>query len=185
MVQISLKQFLVKLNKNLNTLQEREAKYAGNPPLELLNQIDDHKTAIDLTKQSIRGELTEAEWREALKPLLVAIEARSGNSEIASSVTIADIAGGIHDSTIVGGDVEGDVIKTGAYIKHATIITATPEAAPSDEAPAPGKSPFKGLQYFDQDDADLFFGRELRSATKPLADHLGKTKRDHSQNCRS
>ena len=45
-----LKSCLVKLNKNLYILREREAKYAGNAPLELLNQIDDHKQAIDLTK---------------------------------------------------------------------------------------------------------------------------------------
>jgi hypothetical protein len=34
--------FLLKLQQNLNTLQEREAKYAGNAPLELLNQIAVH-----------------------------------------------------------------------------------------------------------------------------------------------
>lgn len=28
------------------------------------------------------------------------------------------------------------------------------------QAPAPGDSPFKGLEYFDEPDADLFFGRE-------------------------
>lgn len=38
------------------------------------------------------------------------------------------------------------------------------------EAPIPGESPFKGLQYFDETDADLFFGREL--ITAKLVDHL-------------
>jgi DNA-binding SARP family transcriptional activator len=33
-----------------------------------------------------------------------------------------------------------------------------------DQPPAPGVSPFKGLQYFDEADADLFFGRELLTA---------------------
>jgi WD40 repeat protein/serine/threonine protein kinase/DNA-binding SARP family transcriptional activator len=33
-----------------------------------------------------------------------------------------------------------------------------------DESPTPGEPPFKGLQYFDQADADLFFGRELLTA---------------------
>jgi WD40 repeat protein/class 3 adenylate cyclase len=32
------------------------------------------------------------------------------------------------------------------------------------EAPIPGEAPFKGLQYFDETDADLFFGRELLTA---------------------
>ena len=61
--------FLLKLNRNLNTLRERESKYGGNAPLELLNQIEDHQKAIALTEQAIRGELSEAEWREALAPL--------------------------------------------------------------------------------------------------------------------
>ncbi|MBI1879270.1 MAG: serine/threonine-protein kinase PknK, partial [Chloroflexi bacterium] len=33
-----------------------------------------------------------------------------------------------------------------------------------DAAPAPGEPPFKGLHYFDEADADLFFGRELLTA---------------------
>src|SRR6266545_566696 len=32
------------------------------------------------------------------------------------------------------------------------------------EAPTPGEAPFKGLQYFDETDSDLFFGRELLTA---------------------
>jgi WD40 repeat protein/DNA-binding SARP family transcriptional activator len=32
------------------------------------------------------------------------------------------------------------------------------------EAPVPGEPPFKGLQYFDEEDSDLFFGRELLTA---------------------
>ena len=39
-----------------------------------------------------------------------------------------------------------------------------------DQAPAPGEPPFKGLQYFDEADADLFFGRERLTAK--LAEHL-------------
>lgn len=34
-----------------------------------------------------------------------------------------------------------------------------------EEPPAPGESPFKGLQYFGEEDADLFFGREALTAT--------------------
>ncbi len=33
-----------------------------------------------------------------------------------------------------------------------------------DEPPAPGEPPFKGMQYFDEADADLFFGRERLTA---------------------
>jgi hypothetical protein len=69
----NLKTYLQKLNNNLYTLREREAKHAGNAPLDLLNQISDHEQAIALTKQTIAGELTETEWDQALKPLLVSL----------------------------------------------------------------------------------------------------------------
>jgi hypothetical protein len=38
-----LKAFLAKLNQNLNILREREAKHDSEPPLALLNQIEDHE----------------------------------------------------------------------------------------------------------------------------------------------
>jgi len=38
------------------------------------------------------------------------------------------------------------------------------------EAPIPGEAPFKGLQFFDVDDSDLFFGRE--TLTAKLMDRL-------------
>lgn len=63
---------LLQLNQNLNLLQEREAKFGDNAPLELLNQISDHQQAIDLTRQVITGELDEMAWHESLKPLLLA-----------------------------------------------------------------------------------------------------------------
>lgn len=97
--------FLLKLQQNLSILQEREAKYGGNAPLELLNQIQDYEQAIDLTEQAQQGQLTEVEWRATLKPLLVAIASRSGDAEAASSVTIGDIEGGIYNSKIAGRDI--------------------------------------------------------------------------------
>ncbi len=63
--------FLTKLQQNLNTLREREAKYGGDAPLELLNQISDHQEAIALTEQALTGDLGEAEWQERLQPLLI------------------------------------------------------------------------------------------------------------------
>lgn len=41
------------------------------------------------------------------------------------------------------------------------VARASPDAGVREpEAPAPGEPPFKGLQHFDEGDADLFFGRE-------------------------
>ena len=65
---------LAGLNQNLNILQEREAKYAGNAPPDLLNQIEDHQKAIVLTEQTIAGDISKTEWKQALRPLLVSLE---------------------------------------------------------------------------------------------------------------
>lgn len=42
------------------------------------------------------------------------------------------------------------------------------------EAPTPGAAPFKGLQYFEEDDTELFFGREVLTAK--LVDRLNKAR---------
>jgi WD40 repeat protein/transcriptional regulator with XRE-family HTH domain len=44
------------------------------------------------------------------------------------------------------------------------------ESARQDDAPAPGVAPYKGLLFFDDADADLFFGRE--ALTAHLADRV-------------
>ena len=46
---------LTQLNENLQILREREAKYAGSAPLDLLNQIEDHRETIVLTEQPSRA----------------------------------------------------------------------------------------------------------------------------------
>ena len=77
-----------------------------------------------------------------------------------------------------GGDVTGrDKTVAGGHIIHAeagsTVIIGEKPAAPAtaDEAPAPGVSPFKGLQYFDEADAELFFGRE--ALVEKLVERVG------------
>jgi hypothetical protein len=66
-----------------------------------------------------------------------------------------------------GGDViAGGKITAGGHVIHAeagatVVVGATsPPTTSADAPPAPGESPFKGLQYFDVADAELFFGRE-------------------------
>jgi hypothetical protein len=82
------KALLLKLNENLNILREREARYGADAPLPLLNQIADHQAAIALTEQLSRREISETEWQDGLKPLLIAIEIRSDE---ASRVLLGDI----------------------------------------------------------------------------------------------
>src|SRR5438128_4027110 len=55
--------------------------------------------------------------------------------------------------------------------EHEPTAHATPVARTADDAaPAPGEPPFPGLRYFDEADADRFFGREALTAR--LADRL-------------
>jgi len=54
-------------------------------------------------------------------------------------------------------------------IRDGTLLPAAPVTMAPEEAPAPGEAPFKGLQYFDIADADLFFGRE--ELTGQLVEH--------------
>lgn len=95
---------LLLLHKNLNILREREAKYGGNAPLDLLHQIDDHQTAIALTHQFLNRELSETQWHESLGPLLVTINSRKGDAAV-NQVVINDVIGGIYGSIIAGRDV--------------------------------------------------------------------------------
>lgn len=118
MPQISPKEDLLKLNKNYNILKEREAKYAGSAPLDLLNQIEDHEQAIELTRQVIAGDLSQAEWQEALKPLLLAVS----DGQVVN----------IEAETYIAGDVEGDVIAGDKIITN--IYEAPPPALPPAEA---------------------------------------------------
>lgn len=77
----SLKDFRRKLKKYYNILKEREAKYAGRAPLDLLNQIEDYETAIALTEAALIGDLTPAELDEALRPLILEIDPGPGQPD--------------------------------------------------------------------------------------------------------
>ncbi|MDX1522324.1 MAG: hypothetical protein R3264_11905, partial [Anaerolineae bacterium] len=67
------KSHLRRLRENYNVLMAQKARWAAEPPLTLLNQIADHKTAIDLTEQALTGDLSQADWLAKVQPLLVAI----------------------------------------------------------------------------------------------------------------
>ena len=76
--------------------------------------------------------------------------------------------GYIEGISVVGSghiDIHGPVI-----INHEEIVGESIEGA----EPAPGKSPYKSLKYFEVEDADIFFGRE--KLTAQLVQHI----REHS-----
>ena len=89
-------------------------------------------------------------------------------SEESPPPNIQNVGMQIGDNAAVGGDVTGrDMITAGGHVIQAgvgaTVIVEVqaPITEPQDDSPTLGEPPFKGLQYFDENDADLFFGREL------------------------
>ena len=182
-----LKSQLVKLNKNLNTLREREAKYAGNAPLELLNQIDDHLTAIQLVEQAINGQLTREELEKELAPLnIVAGDITGGGIAMglgarviinqAQSVVeearqqdtyektllaeaVVRIASTLQDVVLPFADRTGDSSDTG---KTPTIMMKGSLIQGGKLA----RSPYKALLDYKIADAPLFYGR--RTAIKQI-----------------
>ncbi len=112
-----LQTMLKRFQDNLDILREREAKYAGSAPVDLLNQIADHQEAIRLVRQAMSGTISRAEMEEALRPLLVDIRDRT-EQHPEWGVSIGDVSGGIVNSIIAGRDVNVTNISTGggAYI---------------------------------------------------------------------
>lgn len=69
----NLQTFTAQLQKELNILKEREAKYGGDVPLKLLHQISDYEAAITLTSEAIKGDLGKTDLEQKLQPLLLSI----------------------------------------------------------------------------------------------------------------
>lgn len=170
-----LKEQLVTLHKNLNNLREREARYGGNAPLELVNQIDDHLTAIELVNETLAGRLAPDELSEELDRLNLA-------------------AGGPHISV---GDIEGSyvAIGTGAKLIVNQALSAVEEAKKQRDqeqallaeavvslamrlqqvvAQKPKatifSNPYKSLLDYRLEDAALFYGRS--QAIEHMLDRL-------------
>jgi hypothetical protein len=66
-----LQHFYEQLYRRLNELRGEAARYAGDIPLRLRNQIDDHEQAIELTGQLIEDRLSLADWQSKLAVLAV------------------------------------------------------------------------------------------------------------------
>jgi WD40 repeat protein len=181
-----LKSQLRTLNKNLNTLREREAKYAGNAPLDLLNQIDDYEQAIELVKQAIDGQITRAELDTELAPLLIstgsimrgAVDMGKGAQVIINQAqsavdeareqdayektmlaeAVVNIASNLRNLVVpfAKSDAATDTGQTSTVIMRRTLV----------QGGKLGDSPYKALLDYKIPDAPLFYGR--RSAIKAL-----------------
>ena len=95
-----------------------------------------------------------------------------GGQVLLSQTTSALVENQLPNGTALG-DLGEHKLKDLRYPVH--IVQLSIEGLPSDfpplkslssgvEPPAPGEPPFKGLEFFDEKDADLFFGREQLTA---------------------
>jgi len=73
------------------------------------------------------------------------------------------------DQFDLSGDFRGAVINI-----KSTIVSSDVAKDLENLPPEPGEAPFQGLQYFDEKDADRFFGRE--SLVAKITGHLAKTR---------
>jgi hypothetical protein len=73
-IQAEAKSVLQRLQSNLNTLQERAAKFGNNQPVALVNQIDDHQRAISMTESVLKGEASLGEMYSEMKSMLVDVK---------------------------------------------------------------------------------------------------------------
>lgn len=71
-----LKQLLTLLQRELNILSQREARYGGAAPLDLLNQIQDYVVAVQAVRACLQGELPFTDLQETLAPLLLSVKVR-------------------------------------------------------------------------------------------------------------
>lgn len=86
MNEVELKRRLKLFHRQLNILREREARYGGNAPLDLLNQINDYQTAIGLVESRLAGEISDEVLEKQLAPLT--LSSAGGRTEIISGTKI-------------------------------------------------------------------------------------------------
>jgi hypothetical protein len=95
-----LNAFLARLHQNLQILQEREAKYAGEARLDLLNQIEDYRTAIHLIEQARAGQLSQSELETELARL---------NLELPPGPTLPPVIPALHQLPAPPADFTGRI----------------------------------------------------------------------------
>ncbi|MBV7331133.1 ATP-binding protein [Chloroflexi bacterium TSY] len=142
------KEYLFTLKQNLTILQEQEAQYSDRPPIELSNQIEDHKVAIDQTRLVITGEVSQQQWEDSLRPLLASLEKTRAivdqqNQQVGTQYNVA-------------GDVQGDAVINNYHYHFADPPTTTDPALLEEALPCP----YRSLFHFGPKDAEFFFGRE-------------------------
>lgn len=158
-----LQEQLLTLHKNLNNLREREAKYGGNAPLELVNQIGDHLTAIDLINDTLAGRLSPDELAEELDRL---------NLAAGTGINVGDIEGSyvaigtgakliVNQALSAVEEARKQRDQEQALLAEAVVTLATRLQQVVAQKPATSlfSNPYKSLLDYRLEDAALFYGR--------------------------
>ncbi len=170
-----LKDQLATIHKNLNILREREAKYGGNTPLELVNQIDDHLAAIDLINETLAERLSPDELAEELDRLnLAAIGPQISVGDIESSYVaigtgaklIVNQALSMVEEAKKQRDQEQTLLAE-AVVNLARRLQQVVAQPPSTSS---FSNPYKSLLEYRLEDAALFYGRS--QAIEQMLDRL-------------
>ncbi len=138
---VTLRQLFIHTHENSLTLQQREAKFGGDAPLRLLNQIRDHEAALHLLKPALNTELTAMQLnaiKEQLRPLL-----------IADNIELLDLDSLRPETPRLPFEPETTAIPAGSFFMGSD--TDQPDEAPRHEVNLPayaiGKFPVTTAQY--------------------------------------
>jgi WD40 repeat protein/DNA-binding SARP family transcriptional activator len=136
--------------------------------MEILGRLGDQHESAGLTEQAVtcvRRQLELEAWDESAHRRLMRLLAMSGRRDLA----LAQYEIGrrrLRDE--LGVDPARETEALYEQIRDQSFAPSTGPREP--EPPAPGLPPFKGLSFFEENDADRFFGREELTAT--LVSHV-------------
>ncbi|MAT98677.1 MAG: hypothetical protein CL608_16160 [Anaerolineaceae bacterium] len=130
----------------INETEYAEADGSDTPPLIFHEESESDAPIID--------------YSDVLSQLLVNDE--TGMAHTPDGVEFP--AAYVHGDVVFGDKILGNKIISAVYIEQQTIISRTLVDNIEGRPPDPGEPPYKGLQSFTENDADLFFGREQLTA---------------------
>jgi WD40 repeat protein/DNA-binding SARP family transcriptional activator len=143
-----LERRLLEMLQGLATTYERSGKY-------------------EQAQRSARRQVELEPWNEEAHQHLMRLLSQSGqrSAALAQYETCRRLLAGE-----LGVEPGRETVALYESIRDGTLLPPSHARVAVDQAPAPGEPPFKGLQYFEVDDADLFFGRE--ELARRLVEHL-------------
>ena len=130
----------------INETEYAEADGSDTPPL--------------ISHEESKSDALIIDYSDVLSQLLVNDE--TGMAHTPDGVPIP--AAYVHGDVVFGDKILGNKIISAVYIEQQTVINRTLVDNIEGKPPDPGEPPYKGLQSYTENDANLFFGREQLTA---------------------